>query len=256
MGRLERWLRLLLYFPCLFAIFVGIEVGFRVWAMPFRAPEDPERIRRFNLLTRWWGCSLSWITRTILGVRTVIRGERPPGRHVILSNHQSTADIAFLMAIFAPHDLKFVAKRSLGRGIPSVSTYLVHGGAALISRDESRDDLKALKRLGAGLERWDASAVVFAEGTRTEDGELGRFRSAAARVVARESGLDWLPLCIEGSHVAKTLPDFIRGMAGARIVFTIGEPRPAPRGAAECRAALDEIEDWVRATIESVRAEE
>jgi len=254
-GLAERAVRIALYFLGFVPIFLGIELGFRLWAMPLGPERDAERVRRFNLLTRWWGCSLTWLTRRVLDVDLEVRGAKPDGRFVILANHQSTADIVFLITAFAPLDLKYAAKKSLGRWIPSVSTYLVHGGAALIARTSSREDLAALRDLGRGLERWQGSAVIFAEGTRSEGGELGTFHPAAARVVARESGLPLLPACIEGSHAAKDLPSFARGMVGARVVVTIGAPRPAPANGPAFQEALEDVEAWVARTIDDVRAE-
>ena len=41
-----------------------------------------------------------------------------PCRFLLVTNHQSLADILMLVAAFPRHPLKFVAKRSLQRGIP------------------------------------------------------------------------------------------------------------------------------------------
>lgn len=96
----------------------------------------------------------------------------PPGRYVVVSNHQSTADIAILPWALRSLNVKFVAKEELGKYIPTVSMALTHWGSALITREATRDDLIRIKEMARGLAHWEASVVVFPEGTRSRDGRL------------------------------------------------------------------------------------
>jgi len=103
-------------------------------------------------------------------------GFRPDGRYVIVSNHQSMLDIPILGTLFRRSFPKYISKRSLGRYIPSVSYNLRHGGHALIDRGDTGGSIEVIRRLGERVHRQEVSAVIFPEGTRARQGQLGDFR--------------------------------------------------------------------------------
>ena len=53
---------------------------------------------------------------------------------IIVANHQSMYDISPIMWYMRKHHTKFISKKELGKGIPSVSYNLRHGGSVLIDR--------------------------------------------------------------------------------------------------------------------------
>ena len=57
-----------------------------------------------------------------------------PRVFLIVSNHQSLADIPAVTVCFPRHPVRFVAKRELRRGIPYISRSLRFGRSALVSR--------------------------------------------------------------------------------------------------------------------------
>jgi 1-acyl-sn-glycerol-3-phosphate acyltransferase len=61
---------------------------------------------------------------------------------------------------------KFVSKKELGKGIPSVSFNLRHGGSVLIDRKDPKQAIPAIKGLSEYIEKHKRSAVIFPEGTR------------------------------------------------------------------------------------------
>src|SRR5690606_12848901 len=63
---------------------------------------------------------------------------RPRTGYAVISNHQSLFDIALLGGVLFTNFPKYVAKKELGRGIPSISLNLKHGGNALIDRTDRR----------------------------------------------------------------------------------------------------------------------
>ena len=68
------------------------------------------------------------------------------------------------------HHPKFVSKMELGKGIPSVSYNLSHGGSVLINRKDSRQSLTEIAKLGSYIEKHNRTAVIFPEGTRSKTG--------------------------------------------------------------------------------------
>jgi 1-acyl-sn-glycerol-3-phosphate acyltransferase len=251
-GAPERALRTTAFFLALVPIFVGFDVALRV-ALALGAP--PTRRRCVNTLTSAWGTCLSRLLQRVLGMRLEVRGRVPEGRCVVVANHQSTADIVLLIDALRPMPCKFVAKDALGRHVPFVSRALRDGGSVLVAREGGRAELRAIERMGRELGDWDACAVVFAEGTRTRDGSVGTFQAAGARILAREGGLPLVPACIEGAQAATELADFSRGLLGAHVVITFGEPVAAPSDAGAFRATLEGLERWTAGVQASVRAE-
>ena len=72
---------------------------------------------------------------------------------IIVANHQSLHDIYPITWYMRKHHPKFISKIELGKGIPSVSYNLRHGGAALIDRKNPRQSLPALMKFGEYIEK-------------------------------------------------------------------------------------------------------
>ncbi|SDB62701.1 1-acyl-sn-glycerol-3-phosphate acyltransferase [Flavobacteriaceae bacterium MAR_2010_188] len=89
---------------------------------------------------------------------------------IIVSNHQSMYDISPIMWFMRKHHVKFVSKKELGHGIPSVSYNLRHGGSALIDRKNPRQSINEIIRFSEYIEETNRAAVIFPEGTRSKDG--------------------------------------------------------------------------------------
>ena len=90
---------------------------------------------------------------------------------IFISNHQSMFDIPPIIWHMRKYHPKFVSKIELGRGIPSVSFNLRHGGAALINRKDPKQSLSILENFGKTIDRNTWSAVIFPEGTRSRNGQ-------------------------------------------------------------------------------------
>lgn len=95
--------------------------------------------------------------------------------HIIVTNHQSMYDIPPLIWYFRKIHPKFISKKELGKGIPSVSYNLRHGGSVLIDRKDSKNAVDAIKNFGRQICKHKHTAVIFPEGTRSRDGHLKRF---------------------------------------------------------------------------------
>ncbi len=253
MTPIEHYARVIVYFAAMLAVTICGEVVGRVWCL-WLAPRGSEaRVRRANIVTRHCGVVLTQLTIKVLRSRLEVRGEVPQGRYVVVSNHQSTADIAILTCALRGLNLKFVAKKQLSRGIPTVSMALRHWGSAVVSREASREDLERIKVMARGLEHWNASAVVFPEGTRSRGGRLLPYKAAAVRIIATHSHLPILPVAIDGTHVAFDLPSFARFMPGAHGIVTIGTPIPPDDWEGRVDNVVTEIQNWTHEMIEAAR---
>ena len=105
--------------------------------------------------------------------------------HIIVSNHQSTHEIAPLGWFFRKLHPKFVAKKELGKGLPSISFNLKYGGAALIDRKDTKQALTTLAKFAKYLKQHKRAGVIFPEGTRSRNGVPKRFSSNGLKIMAK-----------------------------------------------------------------------
>lgn len=114
----------------------------------------------------------------ILGIRVQFENKYKIPKNVpliLVSNHQGIYDISPLSWFFRKHHPKFVSKKELGKGIPSVSYNLTHGGSVLIDRKNPKQAIPALQNFAKYIHKNKYSAVIFPEGTRSRTGVPKKF---------------------------------------------------------------------------------
>lgn len=119
----------------------------------------------------------------------------PHRAYVVVSNHQSMADIPLLSHV--PWEMKWVAKQELFQ-LPVIGWMMRMAGDIPVSRTNARSGASALLKAGRYLER-QCSVMFFPEGTRSRDGFVGRFNDGAFRLALR-AGVPVLPIAVEGSR--------------------------------------------------------
>jgi 1-acyl-sn-glycerol-3-phosphate acyltransferase len=145
------------------------------------------------------GCARAWawlILKTT-GVRVRVSGMEhvaASASYVVAANHQSIYDIPIVFASL-PLQLRIVAKDSLGR-VPFLGWHLQRTGHLLVDRKNPGAGI--LKRM-AHLIKGTRSLIVFPEGTRSEDGAVGRFKGGIF-LLAIDSSLPVLPVSIARSR--------------------------------------------------------
>ena len=134
-------------------------------------------------------------------VEFISKGDLPSDRPLLLiANHQSLYDIPAICWFFRSRHPKFVAKKELGKGLPSISYNLRYGGSVLIDRENLRQALPALGRFGEYIERQRYAACIFPEGTRARDGVVKPFKEAGILKLLRAMPtVAVVPVAIEGS---------------------------------------------------------
>jgi 1-acyl-sn-glycerol-3-phosphate acyltransferase len=250
----DRVARLVAYFSAMAVVSLYCHMIGLVWCNALAPAGSTARVRRANRLIRHWNTVLTRLTLWAFKARLDVRGEVPPGRYIIVSNHQSIADIAILASSLRTLNVKFVAKENLGRGIPAVSMALRDWGSALISRSGSRTDLERLRAMAAGLEHWEGSVAIFPEGTRSRDGKLHPFKPAAVRIVADVANLPILPVAIDGTYAASDLAGFVKNLTGARGTLTIGRPIPPEEWHGNIDQVMQDVRMWTEETLERGRS--
>jgi len=116
-----------------------------------------------------WLLRLAGVTLEI----TIDPGIDPERTYVLVANHQSHFDVPCLMHAW-PGPVRFVTKRSLF-SIPLFGQAMAAVGHIPVIRGNSAQAKAALAKAIVPLKEW-ASVLFFAEGTRSRDGELKRFK--------------------------------------------------------------------------------
>ncbi|TAG04613.1 MAG: 1-acyl-sn-glycerol-3-phosphate acyltransferase [Cytophagia bacterium] len=97
---------------------------------------------------------------------------------IIVGNHQSMFDIPLILWYFRKKSPKFVAKKEVGKGIPSISYFLHNGKHMIIDRKDKDQALTAIERGIPAIIENNWSAAIFPEGTRSKDGKGKPFKTA------------------------------------------------------------------------------
>ncbi len=194
MQRILGWLLLPLHLTLFLTTFGVFHVA-QVLARPFGYGPHKRVVDYLNLSLL--GCL------KILGTRIDLRcdHELPVGRPlIVVANHQSFYDIPMLGWLFRGHHPKYVAKTQLGKGIPSLSYNLRHGGSVLLDREEPRAAMRALQKFGKQVEELRQAACIFPEGTRARDGKMRPFKPAGLMTLIRTiPSAVIVPVAIDGS---------------------------------------------------------
>jgi 1-acyl-sn-glycerol-3-phosphate acyltransferase len=157
-------------------------------------PFDPSG-RTFHRNSRLWARMLV----RLAGLRVTVRGLEGlplPGRYVYVANHASALDIPVILAS-VPDEIRIVYKKELER-IPFFGWGLRIGPYVGIDRGNSSDAMRSLEDAAARI-RTGASALLYAEGTRTTDGRLQPFKRGAFNLAVK-AGVPVVPLTINGSY--------------------------------------------------------
>ena len=142
---------------------------------------------------------------------------------IFVANHQSMYDIIAMIWFLRPFHAKFVSKKELEKGIPSVSFNLRHGGSVLIDRKDPKQAISAIGRLSKYIEKNNRSAVIFPEGTRSKTGEPKKFAESGLKILCKYAPSAYIvPITINNSWKMVKFGSFPMGL-GNKLQFIIHE---------------------------------
>jgi 1-acyl-sn-glycerol-3-phosphate acyltransferase len=163
----------------------------------------------------------------LLGTTYKIQIKKPLPENVPLifvSNHQSLYDISPFFWFMRKHHPKFISKIELGKGIPSVSYNLRHGGSALIDRKNPKQSIPEIKKIGEYIEKNNRAVVIFPEGTRSKTGKPKEFAESGLKILCKYAPSAYIvPVTINNSWKMQQYGYFPVGL-GSRLEFIFHEP--------------------------------
>jgi len=144
---------------------------------------------------------------------------------IIASNHQSMWDIPTLIWKFRSQRTKFVAKKELAKGIPSISYNLRNGGSVAIDRKKPKESILKIKSFAKLVKENSFAVCIFPEGTRSRDGKIKPFKVAGVKAILDEIPEALvLPVAIKNTGIIDNNGKFLKNI-GVRVAFTQLEPR-------------------------------
>jgi 1-acyl-sn-glycerol-3-phosphate acyltransferase len=136
---------------------------------------------------------------------------------LILMNHQSLFDIPLVVQSVRGGYPRIVTRKRYGRGIPLISHMTRLYQYPLVDPSANAGELrKTYVTLREAARSSDVPLAVFPEGTRTRDGEIGRFRSKGLALLLRSRPWKVYVLVADGFWQRPRFKDFLAGLGEVR----------------------------------------
>ena len=188
------------------------------------------------------------ISFRLLGINFDVKGlgNIPDDEPVIfVSNHQSFMDVKLSIAAI-PKNFSFISKDVLFK-IPILGKYMKASGHIGICRSDERNAYGTLKEVIKKLDGG-KSIIFFPEGTRSENGELGKFKRGISMVILK-SGRKVIPTAIIGSREYLPKSSILSNPQHRDICFRFGKPLEFPKVEKEDRALSKDVVARVRSEV-------
>ena len=135
-------------------------------------------------------------------------------------------DIPPLIYYLSKYYPKFVAKKELAKGIPSISLNLRIGENCAIDRKDRKQAVTALAKFAKNAHEKKRSVVIFAEGTRSRTGVAKPFqRGGLLTIFSQMPDAVVVPVTVNNSWKVDRYGKFPYGI-GNHISVTVHKPMP------------------------------
>lgn len=158
----------------------------------------------------------------IAGVKITVQGAEHIDRkekYIFVSNHLSYFDIPVLISSI-PSNLRFIYKKSISY-VPFFGWSVYLGGYVAVDRKKPRSGFEAIKKAASIIKEKGLSFIIFPEGTRSQDGNIGNFKRGAF-ILASEVKEKIVPVTIIGSDKILKKNSFI--IKGGDVKVIINKP--------------------------------
>ena len=143
---------------------------------------------------RFWAKTILWVA----GIKVQTRGLEnfnPDKPFVFMCNHQSNFDILVLFSAL-PAQFRWIAKAELFK-IPLFGQSMRGAGYISIERKDRKKAIKSLKQAAERI-KTGTSVMIFPEGTRSKDGNIGEFKKGGF-ILAYDAGVHIVPIVLNGT---------------------------------------------------------
>jgi 1-acyl-sn-glycerol-3-phosphate acyltransferase len=260
-SRLERAVRaargslfFIIFLPYL-CIFASVVQRLIVWPALTLVRSPERRARWYGRWLRLQCVPLLFIARYAAGVRLTVEGTLPDAPVVAIMNHQSIFDIPVAVLLFGSASPLFPTRDRYKWKIPFISPTLRMGRFPFITQrpSEIQHDLDSLAEAASRVARGWNSLLIYAEGHRTRDGQIGRFMRQGPRLIVTRAQRPVYTIVADGLWGARTFADALESLANCHIHVVVSGPfdPPAPEQADDF---LDQLRTSMVTTLERMRS--
>ena len=195
-----------------------IGTGFYAIFITFLGRNDPGSPRVEAALKSW---SRMWMRLTKIDLR-IEGGDdlHPSTSYVVVANHLSNYDI-MICFLAVPVPIRFLAKKELFK-YPLLSHAMRAIGCVEVDRAARTQAVETINRQAELVRSRNHSLLIYAEGTRSRDGDLKPFKKGAF-AIASGSGMPIVPVGIVGSRDI-VAPGTIKAKRHQTVTVRIGSP--------------------------------
>ena len=169
---------------------------------------------------------------------------------LVLMNHQSLLDIPTAGLMSFPYVPLFVTRKRYHYGVPAVSPCLRLMGCPVVDPRDRKAALRAVRDAARALEH---GMLIFPEGHRTRDGEIGEWKTAGVLTVLRERRVPVYVMVTDGFWTARRFVDFMLGVTGIRGQTVVLGPFLPPDDDAALGAFVDGLRDTMVSQLAQMR---
>jgi 1-acyl-sn-glycerol-3-phosphate acyltransferase len=186
------------------------------------------------------------------GGASLRRTGRVPTREpvLVLMNHQSLLDIPTAGLMSHPYVPQFVTRKRYHYGVPAVSPCLRLMGCPVVDPRDRKGALRTVRDAARTLEH---GMLIFPEGHRTRDGEIGEWKTAGVLTVLRERRLPVYVMVTDGFWTARRFVDFMVGVTGIRGQTVVLGPFLPPDDDAALGAFVNGLRDTMVSQLAQMR---
>lgn len=143
---------------------------------------------------------------------------------IFAANHQSIYDIPPLIWYLRKFSVRFVGKKELGNGTPSITINLRHNGSVLIDRSKPQEAIPQLEKFGKSLQDNKEAGLIFPEGTRSRGNTPKPFKIKGLEAIMKNMPDGYvIPITINNSWKILKYGSFPIGI-GNKITFYVHKP--------------------------------
>ena len=155
--------------------------------------------------------------------------------YIFAPNHSSSLDIPLMLG-FTPLWLVPIAKKEL-RWIPFLGWAMKLAGHIFIDRSNHDKAMESLNKIKISINKKPRSILIFPEGSRTNNGQLKRFKSGGL-TLGIKTGFDIVPVLISGTY--RSLKKGSMGFSRNLLTIDFGTPIKIENYTEEQRKSLSE----------------
>lgn len=215
--------------------------------------------QRIPVFTRWQRMMAHLVLGTVSRIGGAAIPELPQirGREgvLLLMNHQSVLDIPLVVASFHDSYCRIVTRKRYLRWIPLISHMVrLYQYPVVNPRANAAETKRMLAEIRKAARTSDVPLAIFPEGTRTRDGEIGRFRSTGLKLILRQRPWTVYVMVADGFWQRAKLKHFLGGMGDIRGEVKLVGPLEWTDPRADPESFMEEARTLMVETLAEMRA--